>query len=257
MISQFHIRSGGRAQNGPRPRTHNRSAFTLIELLVVIAIIAILAGLILTVNSAVSRNRIKTRARAELTLVGMAIDNYQSKMGHYPPDNVVQVGGITQVRPELNPLYFELLGTTNFGLGFRTLDGSAQVMQAQMSRVFGPGVSGFMNCSGRRSGDEGSIARRFLNGDLKPSQIGSFTNFPDAKFLLCSIPAPYTTPNLVPANGNLFHYVSSNPTNNPNSYDLWVDVMINGKTNRICNWRYDRGHDCYACAGGVLPGCPD
>ena len=31
-------------------------------------------------------------------------------------------------------------------------------------------------------------------------------------------------------------YLSSNPTNNPNAYDLWVDVIIGGVTNRISNW---------------------
>ena len=38
---------------------------------------------------------------------------------------------------------------------------------------------------------------------------------------------------------NTIRYVSSNPTNNPNSYDLWVDVLIGGKTNRISNWNKD------------------
>jgi hypothetical protein len=31
-------------------------------------------------------------------------------------------------------------------------------------------------------------------------------------------------------------YNSSNPTNNPGSYDLWMDVFYSGKTNRISNW---------------------
>jgi hypothetical protein len=35
---------------------------------------------------------------------------------------------------------------------------------------------------------------------------------------------------------NPFRYVSSNPTNNPSSFDLWVDVVVGGKTNRISNW---------------------
>jgi hypothetical protein len=36
---------------------------------------------------------------------------------------------------------------------------------------------------------------------------------------------------------NPWRYNSSNPTNSPGAYDLWVDVLIAGKTNRISNWR--------------------
>jgi hypothetical protein len=36
---------------------------------------------------------------------------------------------------------------------------------------------------------------------------------------------------------NPFGYNSLNPTNNPKSYDLWLDIIVNGVTNRVCNWR--------------------
>ena len=35
---------------------------------------------------------------------------------------------------------------------------------------------------------------------------------------------------------NPWRYNSSNPVHNPKSFDLWIDVLIAGKTNRICNW---------------------
>jgi hypothetical protein len=35
---------------------------------------------------------------------------------------------------------------------------------------------------------------------------------------------------------NPWRYNSVSPVNNPKSYDLWVDILIGGKTNRICNW---------------------
>jgi hypothetical protein len=35
---------------------------------------------------------------------------------------------------------------------------------------------------------------------------------------------------------NPFRYNSVNPTNNPNSYDLWIDLVISGKPYRIGNW---------------------
>ena len=79
------------------------------------------------------------------------------------------------------------------------------------------------------------MARRFI-GELKPNQIGYFGSSPNVKFLLCSVPANTKDTYFVPANGNRWNYVSSNPTNNPNSFDLWVDVVVSGKIIRICNW---------------------
>jgi len=38
---------------------------------------------------------------------------------------------------------------------------------------------------------------------------------------------------------NPWHYVSTNPTNNQNEFDLWMDVEWRGKTNRISNWTKD------------------
>jgi hypothetical protein len=35
---------------------------------------------------------------------------------------------------------------------------------------------------------------------------------------------------------NPWRYNSSNPYHNPKSYDLWIDVAVGSKTNRICNW---------------------
>ena len=35
---------------------------------------------------------------------------------------------------------------------------------------------------------------------------------------------------------NPWRYNSSNPTNNPGSYDLWIQLSIAGQTNLICNW---------------------
>jgi hypothetical protein len=35
---------------------------------------------------------------------------------------------------------------------------------------------------------------------------------------------------------NFINYVSSNPKHNTHTYDLWIDVVVGGKTNRISNW---------------------
>ncbi len=36
---------------------------------------------------------------------------------------------------------------------------------------------------------------------------------------------------------NPFRYIYPG-TNNPTSYDLWIDLRISGKTNLICNWSH-------------------
>jgi len=219
------------------PLDRGRRAFTLIELLIVIAIMAILAGLIFPVTGALNRRKMIARTKAELGLVKMAIDDYQTKLGHYPPDN-------PNYYFALSPLYFELMGTTNNGTEFVTLDGSAKIRRPtsgpDFRQAFGSGVQGFANCSATGGGEEARTAQRFLRSELKPSQVASFANFPNVKLLVSSIPGPYAVAGpfgtLNPANANPFRYNSSNPTNNPNSYDLWVDIVIAGKTNRINNW---------------------
>ena len=112
-----------------------------------------------------------------------------------------------------------------------TLDGSAQIKVVDVPTAF-PGVGGFMNCSKPGGGEDASAARNFLP-DLKPNQIGTFT--------AATLPAIWVT-NLIGSVGgpdahtsrwasrtvNPWRYNSSNPTNNPGSYDLWIQLVICG-----------------------------
>ncbi len=213
----------------------SRPAFTLIELLVVIAVIAILAALVIPVSGAVRAAGTKRRAMAELTEVETLIESYKEKLGHYPPDN--------PGNPLLNQLYYELMGTTNDTRNYITLDGSATVSILSVSALFGPNVSGFVNCTKGGGGDEAGGATRFIKG-LKPGQIGSVRPN-QGPVLLVGVPwqkgpPPFDMPPLAPlgtsTNLNPWRYNQSSPTNNPNTYDLWLDVVIGGKPFRICNW---------------------
>jgi prepilin-type N-terminal cleavage/methylation domain-containing protein len=211
------------------------NAFTLIELLVVISVIAILASLVFPVTGAVRASGAKARARAELAQIETAIQRYKEKRGHYPPDNPNDVA--------FNQLYYELLGTTLSNGVFQTLDGSAQISQALVQGgAFGPNVKGFVNSSSGSGGDEGTPAANFLPG-LKPGQIGQL-NFKGAPVkLLVGIPwqqGPAPEFNFDPIAGaptlNPWRYNSSAPLNNPNSYDLWIEINVGGKVFLICNW---------------------
>jgi hypothetical protein len=53
------------------------------------------------------------------------------------------------------------------------------------------------------------------------------------------VDGPFTTNSIAGKAINPWRYVSSNPTNNTGSYDLWMDIKFGGKTNRISNWSPD------------------
>ncbi len=204
--------------------------FTLVELLVVIAIIAVLASMIFPIMGAVNRAKIRSRSQAELTQIETAIEQYKIKQGHYPPDN----GNYWTT----NQLFFELLGATLNNGVYKTLDGSCQIDASAVSNIF-QNVGGFVNCTRGSGGDEGGVANAFLNA-LKPDQIAELDS--GAKVLVGPVPWPagsYQPLPVPPAKAvglNPWCYNASHPTNNPSTYDLWIDVMIGGKTNRICNW---------------------
>ena len=105
-----------------------------------------------------------------------------------------------------------------------------------------PGVGGFMNCTKPGAGEDSSAARNFLP-DLKPKQIWpqpGYTNntaTEGVNLLICSVGGPDATYQpLGQQDMNPWRYNSSSPTNNPGSYDLWVQLYLAGKTNLICNW---------------------
>lgn len=219
-----------------------RTAFTLIELLVVIAIMAILAALIIPITGAVTRHKLRSRTRAELRSIETAIVDYKTKKGFYPPDN--PNSGIF-----LNQLYYELSGTVLSNGVFTTLDGDSSVNAAsQLPGDFGlkSQISGFMNTM-KGAGDEGMSAQKYIR-DLKPVQVATLAS--GIKLLVGSVgwepnwswqpipvgPAPMGA---LKAGLNPFRYVSTNPTNNPGKFDLWIDILVQGKTNRVCNWSDD------------------
>jgi len=221
-----------------RPSTLDpRQAFTLIELLVVISIIAVLAAFTIPVLGSIKRHEYINKTQAEMAQLETAIESYKSAYGFYPPSNPNYPATANQAM--FSPLYFELLGTTNNNGTYQTLDNSASINTNDVMTGFG--VGGFINCNKQDAGEDARPAKSFLS-DLKPNQISSHTTNngvlvtlllgssggPDGSYKPIG---PFSAPNVNP-----WRYVSPG-INNPNGYDLWMQLVIKpGQTNLVCNW---------------------
>jgi|GEM_PF-190629 len=240
---RFSLRSPFRFQVSGFRFPSPASAFTLIELLVVISIIGVLAGLTLPALGTIKGAQYKKVARAELKRIETALENYKAKYGAYPPSNQNAIAPIPTYKAPLArsmfpQLYYELTGVTHnvAAKTFTTLDGVATISEADYFTAYG--VGGIMNYSDAGGGSEDATkAKNFLPG-LSHNQFGSVSNnaVANTALLMTSVHGPDATyqPLGVP-DENPFRYVYPG-VNNPNSYDLWVQLVINGKTNLICNW---------------------
>jgi prepilin-type N-terminal cleavage/methylation domain-containing protein len=210
-----------------KSKIENLAAFTLIELLVVISIIGVLAAMTLPVVTAIKRQQHLKVARGELAVIEAALDNYKAKYGVYPPGN--RLGN-----PLLNQLYYELSGTTANGANAVTLDGRSSILTAAINTAYG--VGGFVNFS--KGGDEDAAKAKNFLPSLSDRQYNEYVtnNLIRTTALVTSVGGPDDGYRPLLASGlNPFRY--ANPgTNNPGSYDLWVQLVIKGKTNLICNW---------------------
>lgn len=203
--------------------------FTLIEMLIVIAIIGVLAALIIPVGGALKEGAKKKRTQAELAQIETAIERYKLRHGSNPPDN--------PGNPLINQLYFELIGTVLSNGVYVTLDGSARIRASDLPVAFGPKVTGFINCTRAGGGDDVQKAENFLPG-LNPSQIWEIDqNGIPIKILVASVlwRDDATQPLGAAGKGRSpWRYNFSTPTNS--SIDLWNDILVKNKTNRVSNW---------------------
>ncbi len=206
------------------------NGFTLVELLVVISIIALLAAFTIPALSAVKRHQYISHTQAEMGQLEAAIDSYHAAYGFYPPGN--GTNGL------VNQLYYELEGTTNNGTTYYTLDGAASIAVALVGGPTGafPAVGGFVNCSKPGTAEDSPAAQNFIH-ELSPRQLGADTNNNVGIIILIgSVGGPDASYEPLNAPGlNPWRYVSPG-TNNPASYDLWIQLRIAGKYYLVCNW---------------------
>lgn len=255
----------------------DRSAFSLVELLVVIAIMGILAGMLVGLAPAALKRARESRVRSELRALESAIESYKARYGVYPPDGLVLNGtvprrdlnGNLEVRPELNPLFYELTGvivqkpfedsgffvplgeTVEAAGGSPGTAGPTSITSAALRDSFGR--DGFVNAATedrkrslfRMEFKESASAGIFIeqgkpdlrvlavgwSGDARRPNQHSGLSWPrnNPKF-----PSPISSnPQLNP-----WRYVSSNPTNNPGRFDLWAEYIENNEKKLIGNWRH-------------------
>ena len=149
-----------------------------------------------------------------------AIDFYKEKKGSYPPSNGDTNNAVT------NQLFYELSGTINKDTAYQTINGSETILVTTIQNIFRTG--GFANSS-----VDLAEVKNFMIG-FKPTQIGELSS--GVKILVVPVPGP----NDIDVSGkqiNPWRYNSISPTHNPDSYDLWAEILIGGKTTIIGNWK--------------------
>jgi general secretion pathway protein G len=98
--------------------------FSLIELLIVISIIAILAGLVLSTAGYVQKKGARSRAEAEITAMGAALENYKADNGDYPAGSS-SLALITNLMPSSGKVYFEFKSNSTNSSGWLDPFGNA------------------------------------------------------------------------------------------------------------------------------------
>ena len=88
-LSLFTRRRPGPGAARPLPR-----GLTLVELLVVVSIIAMLVGLLTPTLMGARRTAMNAKVKSEIDLLHMALMNYKSEYGSFPPANFGPVPGV-------------------------------------------------------------------------------------------------------------------------------------------------------------------
>lgn len=206
--------------------------FTLVELLTVIAIIAVLAGLAVGLTTAAKSARVNSRMQADLRQIQTAIESYKADLNTFPPDHRL-AGTPRRVDPVINPLYYELRGLDVVNGEFRVKGTQVAIAPDDVERAFGR--RGFRNASE----DPSQPSRSYLDPQAASVKRVTLPGNLNVELLVAPVEWPPNAPEAAPINGTRFNpwrYVSTSPTNNQGSFDLWAEVYV-GKDKRVFkNW---------------------
>ena len=215
-------------------QSRRQKGFTLIELLTVISIIAIVAGLLVGLAPVAARSMRIKRVEADLQLLTTAIERYKDKFGHYPPDHVIGQlpNGLKTVNPEINQLYYELTGFTyNSIANAQGVLKSGGILYTNIVWAVFKKL-GFVNAS-----SDTKEVSNFLPG-LKANQVATLPEG-TSQYEVLAVPVngPRDYQGINGIKVNPWRYVSSNPTNNPNRFDLWAEIKVGKEIKIIGNWK--------------------
>jgi hypothetical protein len=101
---------------------------------------------------------------------------------------------------------------------------------AQVTSAFG--VTGFVNASA-----DPTQVKNYFPAASKSARTGRVSvGGVNATLFGVNVQGPVQLQVVGGGSINPWFYSSTNPTNNPGSYDLWMYVSYSGKINRISNW---------------------
>lgn len=222
------------------------SAFTLIELLVTIAIIGALAALVLPLSGIASTKMRIARVKAELNNYVNAIETYKLETGEYPPDHgllsTTPTNDMTlyRTRAALNPLVYELTGAifTNNNT-FVVLADNEALAASSFDKIFKR--RGIRNSARLKSEIDfkGFTLKEGQKEEIDPQKYGVPPS-EDIELLKVPVPGPFLLDQRPPNKAKFnpwFYDASSTNRHNRNSYDLWAEIIVQGKTNVIGNWK--------------------
>jgi prepilin-type N-terminal cleavage/methylation domain-containing protein len=225
-------------QPSPAGAARNR-AFTMIEMLVVFAIISIVVSLVLAGSGYAIVLARQKRVETERDRFVAAIEAYKAKLGQYPPDN--------PANPAQSPLFYELTGMViaQFDTGTppapsiysnQATGDRFRIPNNDLTMVYGAGIQGFANFATDSTAVNNFLSSEAMSGYTGKIVTGGVTN----TFLGVQVSGPLQTNTIDGKQMCPWSYVAKSPThsptNNADTYDLWVDVKLGKTIYRISNW---------------------
>ncbi len=198
-------------------------AFTLIEMLVVMAVIAILAGIILSVNGLVQSKAARTRADVEIRALSAGCESYKADNGSYPQNDKTDA---------LDP---QTEGDPNSGKNYK-----------DASQFLYGALSGDTNFNGRNEpAATPAEGKNYIPDFFTPQRLGVSTGLIGSPNWVLFIKDPY---------GNSYGYSTIAAKD---EQDFRVEVAKDAKATRKGGKGYNSSFDLWSTAGKNRPPSSD